>query len=331
MLCQCVIDSKFDKKQIQYFVNIGLKINLKLGGANHSIPASNFGAIPPKDTMFVGLDVTHPSPGSSSSTPSIAGIVSSIDGLPAQWPAAIRVQEARKEMVTDLSELFQGQLRLWQSKNGTLPLNIIVYRDGVSEGQYQVVLDTELPSIKEAVNRVYLPTDVRRDLPRLSIIIVGKRYHTRFYPIKEEDADRTGNPKNGLVVDRGITSFGNWDFFLQAHSALQGTAKPAHYYVIHDEVLRKLVQTQANTADALEKMTHGLCHLFGRATSAVSICPPAYYADLVCERVRCYLSEYFAPSDGTTSSSTISEGSTVSGWKGKITPHDGIKNKMFYI
>ena len=90
-----------------------------------------------------------------------------------------------------------------------------------------------------------------------------------------------------------------WDFFLQAHKALQGTvsgvqhshdskilliwskARPAHYVIVHDEI--KL------GANQLEQVTHALCYLFGRATKAVSICPPAYYADLLCERGRCYL------------------------------------------
>jgi eukaryotic translation initiation factor 2C len=36
-----------------------------------------------------------------------------------------------------------------------------------------------------------------------------------------------------------------------------------------------------------------MCYLFGRATKAISICPAAYYANLVCERARCYLSKLF--------------------------------------
>ena len=32
-----------------------------------------------------------------------------------------------------------------------------------------------------------------------------------------------GNPPNGTVVDRGVTMEKGHDFFLQAHTALQGT------------------------------------------------------------------------------------------------------------
>ncbi|KAI0864530.1 hypothetical protein F4860DRAFT_464511 [Xylaria cubensis] len=36
-----------------------------------------------------------------------------------------------------------------------LPENIIIFRDGVSEGQYEQVLEKELPLIRKACERVY--------------------------------------------------------------------------------------------------------------------------------------------------------------------------------
>ena len=65
-------------------------------------------------------------------------------------------------------------------------------------------------------------------------------------------------------------------------------AKPAHYIVILDEIRDNKVLG----ANQLEKITHNLCYLYGRATKAVSICPPAYYAHLICLRARCYISNY---------------------------------------
>ncbi|KAF3385670.1 Protein argonaute MEL1 [Talaromyces pinophilus] len=74
------------------------------------------------------------------------------------------------------------------------------------------------------------------------------------------------------------------DFFLRAHTAIQGAARPAHYYVIYDQVFRDLKSTRfATSADALEDPTHNMCYIYGRA-KAIRICPAAYYADLVCTR-----------------------------------------------
>ena len=38
-----------------------------------------------------------------------------------------------------------------------------------------------------------------------------------------------------MVLDRGITMESGWDFFLQAHDSLKGTAKPAHYVVLRND------------------------------------------------------------------------------------------------
>jgi eukaryotic translation initiation factor 2C len=41
-----------------------------------------------------------------------------------------------------------------------------------------------------------------------------------------------------------------------------------------------------------------MCYMFGRSTTAVSICPPAYYADILCERGRCYIYEVYNDNTG---------------------------------
>jgi hypothetical protein len=172
----------------------------------------------------------------------------------------------------------------------------------------------------------------------MSIIIVGKRHNTRFYPTKEDDADRSSNPQNGTVVDRGVTEVRNWDFYLQAHAALQGTARPAHYFIVLDEIFRdrRIQAPFQNAADAIEDLTHNMCYLFGRATKAVSICPPAYYADLVCERARCYLSKLFDGTPGATPGGSVSDGGGGDGSREEPDPnhvriHENVRDSMFYI
>lgn len=277
----CNIGSKFSKEkgQIQYFANVAMKFNQKLGGVNHTVELKKMAPLDPQTILF-GIDVTHPSPGSSESAPSIAGVVASVDSLFSQYPASMRTQRGRQEMVEELEEMILERLKLWQKRNqGRLPNKVIVYRDGVSEGQYRIVLESEYPAFKKAFDKLY---GAESKHPKISIVVVGKRHHTRFYPTKEEDTDgKTGNPQPGTVVDRGVTGEKLFDFFLLAHQGLQGTSKPAHYVVLKDDI--KL------GADQLQSLTHNLCYTFARATRSVSVCPPAYYADLLCERGRCYL------------------------------------------
>lgn len=278
-----------EKGQMQYFANVAMKFNQKLGGVNHTVDAKKMAPLDPQTIIF-GIDVTHPSPGSSESAPSIAGVVASVDAIFSQYPASMRTQKGRVEMVNELEEMIIERLKLWQKRNqNRLPTKVIVYRDGVSEGQYRLVLENELPAFEKAFDKLY---GAKNKHPKISIIVVGKRHHTRFYPTAIEGTDgKTGNPMPGTVVDRGVTGEKLFDFFLLAHQGLQGTSKPAHYVVIKDD--NKL------GADQLQSLTHSLCYTFARATRSVSICPPAYYADLLCERGRAYLHSVLK-GDGST-------------------------------
>ncbi|CAG8976256.1 hypothetical protein HYALB_00009431 [Hymenoscyphus albidus] len=331
----CCVSDKImkDQRQDQYFGNVSLKLNLKAGGINQTLEPTKLGIVSEGKTMVVGLDVTHPSPGSKDSAPSVAAIVASVDKFLGQWPSDFRIQESRKEMITGLEGLFLSRLSLWQSKNKALPENIIIYRDGVSEGQYQLLLDNELPLIRNACRQKYPASDTKKGLPKISIIVCGKRHHTRFYPTTLTDADRKGNCQPGTIVDRGVTEVRFWDFFIQSHACIQGTARPGHYYVVLDEIFRGRPNKPGhqNAADALQELTHNMCHLFGRATKAVSLCPPAYYADLLCTRLRCYLSDQFDPNDASATASVASgaTGATNPMPELKIAP--SLANSMFYI
>lgn len=274
----CVQVGKFRKGQPQYFANVALKINMKLNGVNHVLDTTSMKWLHFKPTMIVGIDVTHPSPGNVPGTPSIAAVVASVDNQFAQYPASMEIQESRKEMVSNLDRMLRERLHLYQRTNKKLPDRILIYRDGVSEGQFPAVIAEELPLMHKACRQFDLP---KKYEPKITIVICGKRHHTRFYPTDTSGADQKGNPKPGTVVDRGVTAIYDFDFFLQAHGALQGTSRPSHYYVIHDQI--------GFQADELQTLTNSLSYMFSRATKAVSLVSPAYFADLACERGRCYL------------------------------------------
>ena len=64
----------------------------------------------------------------------------------------IDVQESRKEMVSELGSMLKSRLYLWKSqvKHTAFLENLLVYRDGVSEGQYAMVREAELPLLRRA-------------------------------------------------------------------------------------------------------------------------------------------------------------------------------------
>ncbi|KDR77135.1 hypothetical protein GALMADRAFT_66053 [Galerina marginata CBS 339.88] len=324
----CVHSAKIrkEKGQLQYFANVALKFNMKLGGVNHALDARSMAWLKKVPTMLVGIDVTHPGPGSVKGTPSIAAVVASCESEFAQYPASMEIQESKKEMVTNLAKMMWERLTLFKARNkNALPQRILVYRDGVSEGQFNTVVDEELPAIRLACQK--FDTAQKPYRPALTIVICGKRHHTRFYPTEEANADHNGNPRPGTVVDRGVTAVYNFDFFLQAHGGLQGTTRPTHYYVVHDGI--------GFQADELQVLTNSVSYLFARATKAVSLVSPAYYADLACERGRCYLHKLLqgiSSSAGSAASSGNEElvmREAKQGWGNGVGAK--LKDTMFYL
>ncbi|KAF5672919.1 putative argonaute like post-transcriptional silencing QDE-2 [Fusarium circinatum] len=319
----CVQGFQLRKENPQYFANVALKWNLKTGGVNHKL-LNEVGLIKEGKTMVVGYDVTHPtnmSADKSDAAPSLVGLVATIDRDMGQWPAYSWEQSSKQEMLDEtLTEAFKSRLELWQKHNRQeLPENIVIFRDGVSTGQFAQVLRTELPRIRIACNGKY----PKNKPPKISIIVSVKRHQTRFYPTSEGNAmEKNHNIQNGTVVDRGITEARYWDFYLTAHASIKGTARPAHYTVLLDEIFQAKFKNEA--ANELEKFTHELCYLFGRATKAVSICPPAYYADIVCTRARAHRPEFFEETDGESVISAGAAGNSKA-------VHPRLINSMYYI
>ncbi|KAI0942709.1 hypothetical protein AcW1_003267 [Taiwanofungus camphoratus] len=209
------------QKQDQYFSNVALKVNTKLGGINHLLDTQSMKWLREEKTMLVGIDVTHPGPGSVEGTPSIAAVVASVDDDFAHFPASLALQKPdwnkdAKEMVEDLTRMMVERLLLYQQRNECLPERVHVFRDGVSEGQYDVLLREELPRILDAFKEFSPNTPYR---PKLTIVVCGKRHHARFLPTEPKNMAKNGNTLPGTVVDKGVTDIYRFDFYLQVRTA----------------------------------------------------------------------------------------------------------------
>lgn len=72
-------------------------------------------------------------------------------------------------------------------------------------------------------------------MPKITVVIVGKRHHVRFFPTSTSRKDKSGNCPAGTIVDQEITNPSEFDFYLQSHGGILGTSRPAHYNVLLDE------------------------------------------------------------------------------------------------
>jgi len=82
-----------------------------------------------------------------------------------------------------------------------LPDRIVLFRDGVGEGQVNFVLDSEVGQVELAIHAKYEKYGLA--LPKFSFVIVTKKINTRA--MLKRGAQNFDNPKSGTVFDNMVT------------------------------------------------------------------------------------------------------------------------------
>ncbi|KAJ6125862.1 RNA interference and gene silencing protein [Penicillium samsonianum] len=315
------------------YARLGLRMNLKLGGENHMVSASDLDFVANDKTMIVGINVVFARSGSQGSFHTVVGLVASSCSRLSQWPAEISVQIGKDPLIRNLDEMLGSRIRYWaRNHDNMLPQDIVIYRSMVSGGKYGAWVDQELPLIKNACRASKLTENSQGDLPRITVVLVDKSHDARFHPTADTEGHSSGSPLAGTVVDRGISEPRQWDFFLQSHSPTQGPNQPTRYFVIFDEVFRRRCCVRSNMCgpvDLLQNLTHTLCYLSGETTKAKSVCAPVHYAIRACARVRSYYS-----ADNIT---CLSSGDHDAWEPGKVVKpsllkiHPALQDSMFYL
>ncbi|CAB3400830.1 unnamed protein product [Caenorhabditis bovis] len=299
---QCVQAKNAIRTTPQTLSNLCLKMNVKLGGVNSILLPNVRPRIFNEPVIFFGCDITHP-PAGDSRKPSIAAVVGSMDAHPSRYAATVRVQQHRQEIISDLTYM---------------PARIVVYRDGVSEGQFFNVLQYELRAIREACMMLE-----RGYQPGITFIAVQKRHHTRLFAVDHKDqVGKAYNIPPGTTVDVGITHPTEFDFYLCSHAGIQGTSRPSHYHVLWDD--------NGLSADELQQLTYQMCHTYVRCTRSVSIPAPAYYAHLVAFRARYHLVDREHDSGEGSQPSGTSEDTTLSNMARAVQVHPDANNVMYF-
>ncbi|KAK7372677.1 hypothetical protein VNO80_06064 [Phaseolus coccineus] len=257
----------------QYLTNVCLKMNVKLGGMNSMLhDECSIPVVSRAPTIIIGMDVSHGSPGQTY-IPSIATVVSSLEWpLISKYRACVRTQSPKVEMIDNLFKKVSDRkdegivrellLDFYRTSGNRKPDNIIIFRDRVSESQFNKVLNIELDQIIKACKFL----DDKWN-PKFLVIVAQKNHHTKFF-----QADSPDNVPPGTVIDNKICHPRNYDFYMCAHAGMIGTSRPTHYQVLLDEI--------GFSPYDLQELVHSLSYVSQRSTTAISVVAPICYAHL---------------------------------------------------
>ncbi|XP_054711719.1 piwi-like protein Ago3 [Uloborus diversus] len=255
-----VINSKTisDARKLRSVVQkIALQINCKLGGELWSvnIPLDNF--------MVCGLDTYHDM---SRGRRSVLAFVASINQARTRWFSMTTMQQPGQEMGDSLKMLFIASIRKYFEVNHRLPDKIVLFRDGVSDGQMEFVSKYEVEQLVSCFK--HFSNDYS---PSLSVVVVQKRINTRMYAVTSDQRGKSlSNPPPGSILDHTVTRKKWYDFFLVSQHVRQGTVSPTHYVVIYDTSVMK--------PEHMQKLAYKMTHLYYNWPGTVRVPAPCQYA-----------------------------------------------------
>uniref|UniRef100_A0A8C6X315 Piwi like RNA-mediated silencing 4 n=1 Tax=Naja naja TaxID=35670 RepID=A0A8C6X315_NAJNA len=236
---QCVHVRTLSKQGMMMSVatKIAMQIICKLGGELWAVE------IPLKSLMVVGIDVSKDTLTKGNS---VVGFV-----------AITRI----RCIFVSPSCISTGAINNWEKCNGHPPARIIIYRDGVGDGQLKMVMDYEVPQLLSVL-------DECSGGPKMTLIIVKKKCLPRFFV---ESNGGLRNPPVGTVIDTEATQPSWYDFFLISQLARQGTVNPTYYNVVYDD--NKL------SPDHMQRFTFKMCHLYYNWPGLIRVPAPCQYAN----------------------------------------------------
>ncbi|XP_054466265.1 piwi-like protein 1 [Anoplopoma fimbria] len=252
---QCVLSRTLSKPQALMTVatKIALQMACKMGGELWSVE------IPLKQMMIVGIDCYHDTIGGKRS---IGALVASLNQSMSRWFSKCVLQHKGQEIMDGLKMALSGALKDYLKFNNCLPSRIIVYRDGVGDGQLHSVVDYEVSQIMESIK------SMGHDyMPKLSVVVVKKRINSRFFA---HIHGKVGNPPPGTVVDSEVTRPEWYDFYIVSQAVRTGSVSPTHYNVVYD--------TSGLKPDHMQRLTYKLCHMYYNWQGTIRVPAPCQYA-----------------------------------------------------
>ncbi|CAI9741520.1 piwi 1 isoform X1 [Octopus vulgaris] len=251
---QVIVQRTLNRKNVFMSIatKIAIQINCKLGGVPWCV------TVPIKRFMIVGIDHYHDS---AKKGHSVGGIVASMNNEMTKWYSRTTFQTAHEELSSKLHIVTQMLLKRYYEINNCFPERIFIFRDGVGDGQLNVLLNYEVKQYTEAF----------KNFPdanfRLTVVVVKKRINTRLF---SKAGVQWINPLPGTVVDSAIVRNEWYDFFIVSQSVRQGTVSPTHYNVIYD--------TSGLKPDHIQKLTYKMCHLYYNWPGTIRVPAPCQYA-----------------------------------------------------
>lgn len=183
ILSQVILSKNLSSKgAMSIATKVAIQMNAKLGGVPWTLH------LPLSGLMVIGFDVCHDA---QHRERRYGAFVASIDSTFGQYYSVVRNHPKDEELSKEFSTYVRGAMEKYRERNNAYPERIMIYRDGVGDGQLNQVITQEVSGLFKECKEM-------TRAPKVTFIVVTKRINTRIFA-------GSNNPKPGTVVDSVVT------------------------------------------------------------------------------------------------------------------------------
>ncbi|KAL4480518.1 hypothetical protein ABPG72_022273 [Tetrahymena utriculariae] len=218
---QHITPRSMQKNAMSVASKIALQIASKLGGTIWSVEIPK--GINP-NTMIIGIETSM----KKIKNQQVAGIVASLNKDFTQYYSEIDVRKDNDTALPTLSNIIKKALEAFEKCNNILPEEIIIYRQGLGEGQIQQSLKYEINAIQNAFKSMKSQYN-----PRFAFFQVNKKVGQKFYQQSQRQSEEIQNPGSGTIIASEVIQ-NNFEFFMAAQNCNSGVCTPTKYTCLYN-------------------------------------------------------------------------------------------------
>ena len=250
-----------------------IQLKAKLGGTPWAIDNLPFTKSP---AMVLGISI-YGQIGSNKTC--VAGVVSTVDRHFSRYHTQSGFIKSQDDFNEQIKQMFTEAIVAFRTSNKVIPHNIIVFREGISQGQRKNTKENEIKFMLEAIEDIK-KTDKITDKKILSLIYVSvsKSNGTKFFAQNKRERNGLGNPLAGSYIYKNISQDEN-EFFLISQKPGKGLSSPSNYYILHNDLVIKKIMKSEEVRHYLAILSFKLCFLYFNTVGSIKIPSPIHYAN----------------------------------------------------
>ncbi|EAR94948.1 piwi-like Twi9p protein (macronuclear) [Tetrahymena thermophila SB210] len=177
-----------------------------------------------KNTMIIGIETSM----KKVKQQQVVGVVASIDKDFTKYFSDVEIRKDNDTTLPTLSKIVTKAIQAYVKNTKSVPAEVIVYRQGLGEGQIQQSFNLEIKAIQNGFS------NFKNDFnPHLAFFQVNRKIGQKFYQSPQGDKVEVSNPASGTIVASQVVQ-NNFEFFMAAQHCNSGVCTPTKYTCLYN-------------------------------------------------------------------------------------------------